>query len=365
MQNSIDTLNVLNSKINLLGLNHHDLQDFLMSIGAKKFSTEQIMKWIYNHYYDDFNDMLNISQKIRKKLCEKSCIFASKFIEEKISCDGTIKWITSINNQEIETVYIPEKKRSTLCVSSQIGCILKCHFCATGKYGFKRNLNVSEIIAQIWRANKILKEKNITDHITNVVFMGMGEPLLNLNNVITALEIILDKNAFGLSKRRITLSTAGVVPALDKLSKVIDVCLAISLHAPNDLIRNKIMPINKKYNIASVLTSVSRYLKCSNANRGGVTIEYVMLKGINDSNENAQQLADILSTIPSKINLIPWNFFPGSSFVCSNISRINIFASILRNKGFTTIIRKNRGKDIDAACGQLTGRKVNNPQNNM
>ncbi|WAI12041.1 MAG: 23S rRNA (adenine(2503)-C(2))-methyltransferase RlmN [Buchnera aphidicola (Macrosiphum albifrons)] len=355
MNKNINIFNISESKINLLDLNRQDLRCFLASLGAKSFCTEQIMRWIYSHYCNDFYKMFNISIKIRNKLHEKSYISASEFIEEKISYDGTIKWITSINDQRIETVYIPEKKRSTLCISSQIGCSLKCHFCATGKAGFQRNLKVSEIIAQIWQANKILKEKNIINHVTNIVLMGMGEPLLNLNNVVSALKIILDEHGFGLSKRRITLSTSGIVPALDKLRNTIDVSLAISLHAPNDVIRNRIMPINKKYNISSILNSTLEYLKYSKANRGGVTIEYVMLDGINDSNENAQQLATLLSNIPSKINLIPWNSFVGSSFLCSNIRRINIFANILRKRGFTAIIRKNRGQDINAACGQLTG----------
>ncbi|AEO08638.1 23S rRNA m2A2503 methyltransferase [Buchnera aphidicola str. Ak (Acyrthosiphon kondoi)] len=359
MNKNINILNISTSKINLLDLNRQDLRCFLISLGAKNFCTDQIMNWIYNYYCNDFNKMFNISKKIRNQLYEKSHIFASKFIEEKVSYDGTIKWITSIHNQKIETVYIPEKKRSTLCVSSQIGCALKCHFCATGQAGFQRNLKVSEIIAQVWRANKTLKEKKIANGVTNIVFMGMGEPLLNLNNVVSALKIILDKNGFGLSKRRITLSTSGIVPALDKLRHMIDVSLAISLHAPNDSIRNCIMPINKKYNISSVLNSTLKYLKYSNANRGGVTIEYVMLDGVNDSNENAQQLASLLSRIPSKINLIPWNSFLGSSFLSSSMNRINIFANILRKKGFTAMIRKNRGDDIHAACGQLTGNITN------
>lgn len=359
MNKTINIFNITTSKMNLLDLHRQDLRYFLMSLGAQSFCAEQIMNWIYNHYCNDFNKMFNISMKIRNQLHEKSYIFASEFIEERISCDGTIKWITSINNQKIETVYIPEKKRGTLCISSQIGCSLQCHFCATGKEGFQRNLKVSEIISQIWQAKKILKEKNITDRITNIVFMGMGEPLLNLNNVVSALKIILDEHGFSLSKRRVTLSTSGIVPALDKLRNMIDVSLAISLHAPNDYIRNMIMPINRKYSIASILNSALKYFKYSNANRGGVTIEYVMLNGINDSNQNAEELSALLSIIPSKINLIPWNSFLGSSFLCSNFDRINIFANILRKKGFTAMIRKNRGQDINAACGQLTGSTIN------
>ncbi|AYN24779.1 23S rRNA (adenine(2503)-C(2))-methyltransferase RlmN [Buchnera aphidicola] len=363
MHKSINIQNISNDKINLLDLNPKEIEIFLISIGAKKFSTEQLMKWIYNYNCSNFNLMSNLKKDIRKKLNEKSCIFASNFTEEKVSYDGTIKWITSINKQKIETIYIPEKKRATLCVSSQIGCALRCDFCATGQQGFNRNLRVSEIISQIWQANKILREKKNNSLITNIVFMGMGEPLLNLNNVVSAIKIILDKNGFGLSKRRITLSTSGIVPALDKLSKKIDVSLAISLHAPNDFIRNSIMPINKKYNIKSFLNSVSQYLKFSRANRGGVTVEYVMLSGINDSNENAKELANILKKIPSKINLIPWNSFKNANFISSSKKRINIFANILRTKGFNTTIRKNRGQDINAACGQLTGEIINRIRN--
>lgn len=363
MNNNNQISNILKPKINLFDLSLQDLKLFLLSIGAKNFSTEQITRWIYYDYCNDFSKMFNISIKTRKKLYEKSYIFASDFIEEKISYDGTIKWVTSLNNQKIETVYIPEKKRSTLCVSSQVGCSLKCKFCATGQQGFSRNLTVSEIIAQVWQANRILKKKNINNRITNVVFMGMGEPLLNLNNVVSALKILLDKKCFGLSKRRITLSTTGIVPALDKLKNMIDICLAISLHASNDSIRNLIMPINKKYNISSVLRSALEYLNHSHANRGGITIEYVMLSRINDSNNNAKELAKLLLKIPSKINLIPWNPFVGSSLESSDTIRINIFANILRSKGFTTVIRKNRGQDINAACGQLTGIVTNRVKN--
>lgn len=350
---------ICTSKINLLDLHREKLRIFLVSLGAKKFVAEQVMNWIYNYHCTDFNKMFNISMKIRNQLYKKSIIFSSKFIEERISSDGTIKWITDLNNQKIETVYIPEKTRSTLCISSQIGCPLRCDFCATGKKSFQRNLTVSEIISQIWQAKNILKEKNITNRITNIVFMGMGEPLLNLNNVVSALKIILDQYGFNLSKRRVTLSTSGIVPALNKLTNMIDVCLAISLHAPNDHIRSLIMPINKKYNINSILESAKQYLKYSYANRGKVTIEYVMLDKINDSNHNAEQLSNLLKHIPSKINLIPWNPFLGSSFLCSDYTRISMFAKILRTKGFTVIIRKNRGQDINAACGQLTGKKIN------
>ncbi|QNS01978.1 MAG: 23S rRNA (adenine(2503)-C(2))-methyltransferase RlmN [Buchnera aphidicola (Pentalonia nigronervosa)] len=355
MESIMNTLNISSPKINLLNLNRQKLRLFLTTLKQKSFIAEQIMQWMYKYHCDDFNDMSNISNELKKILHERSYIFAPSFTEEKISCDGTIKWIMSLNNNKIETVYIPEKTRATLCVSSQIGCVLKCTFCATGKMGFKRNLYVFEIIAQILQAMKRLNKKKTYRKITNIVFMGMGEPLLNLNNLIPALNIILDQYGFGLSKRKITVSTSGIVPALKVLSKKIDISLALSLHAPNDCIRNQIMPINKKYNIKSILIAIKKYLKNSNANYGGITIEYVMLHGINDSNEHARQLANILSEIPSKINLIPWNFFKNASFICSKEKQINTFANILRSKGFVTTIRKNRGQDINAACGQLNG----------
>lgn len=358
MDRSMD-VNIFNSKVNLLDLSPEKIQLFLISIGAKNFTCEQIMKWIYNHNCYNFNNMLNISKNIRNKLNQTAYVHISKFSEEQVSFDGTIKWITCLNNQKIETVYIPEKKRATLCISSQIGCILKCDFCATGKQGFNRNLTVSEIVSQIFQAKKKLKNTKLT----NIVFMGMGEPLLNFNNVITALKIILNKNGFGLSKRRVTLSTAGIVPAIDKLSQNIDVNLAISLHASNDEIRDLIMPINKKYNIKSLLNAVSRYLQNSRANRNGVTIEYVMLQNVNDSMSNAIELAYILKNIPSKINLIPWNALKDANFISSTVKTINIFANILRSKGFNTTIRKNRGKDINAACGQLIGNIINRNKN--
>lgn len=360
MNKSINILNISANKINLLDLNRKEIEYFIVSLGFKEFVARQIMRWIYKHYCFDFKKMFNLNKKLRKQLEEKAYIFAPPFIQEKISCDGTTKWITSLDGNGIETVYIPDKNRSTLCISSQIGCVLNCHFCATGQIKFQRNLKVSEIIAQIWQANKILKSQNTHSGITNIVFMGMGEPLFNLKNVVSALKIIFDIYAFNISKRRITISTSGIVPALNKFRSMIDVNLAISLHASNDTIRNIIMPINKKYNISSLLSSVSRYLKKSTANHGGVTIEYVMLKGINDAEHHAQELSYLLKYIPSKINLIPWNSFHNSNFLCSSDENINIFANILRKKGFTTTIRKNRGQDINAACGQLTGNNIKN-----
>ncbi|MFS2222059.1 bifunctional tRNA (adenosine(37)-C2)-methyltransferase TrmG/ribosomal RNA large subunit methyltransferase RlmN [Pantoea sp. B65] len=344
-------------KINLLDLNRQQMREFFSSIGEKPFRADQVMKWIYHYCSDDFDQMTDINKVLRGKLKELTEIRAPEVAEEMRSADGTIKWAIRVGDQLVETVYIPEKDRATLCVSSQVGCALECKFCSTAQQGFNRNLRVSEIIGQVWRAAKIIGAARITGQrpITNVVMMGMGEPLLNLNNVVPAMEIMLDDFGFGLSKRRVTLSTSGVVPALDKLGDMIDVALAISLHAPNDKIRDEIVPINKKYNIATFLAAVQRYIGKSNANQGRVTIEYVMLDHINDSTDDAHELAALLKDTPCKINLIPWNPFPGAPYGRSSNSRVDRFSKVLMDYGFTTIVRKTRGDDIDAACGQLAG----------
>lgn len=347
-------------KINLLDLNRQQMREFFASLGEKPFRADQVMKWIYHYCCDDFDEMTDINKVFRGKLKELAEIRAPEVAEEQRSTDGTIKWAITVGGQQVETVYIPEKDRATLCVSSQVGCALECKFCSTAQQGFNRNLRVSEIIGQVWRAAKIIGASKITGQrpITNVVMMGMGEPLLNLNNVVPAMEIMLDDFGFGLSKRRVTLSTSGVVPALDKLGDMIDVALAISLHAPNDTIRDEIVPINKKYNIETFLGAVSRYISKSNANQGRVTIEYVMLDHVNDSTDNAHELAALLKNTPCKINLIPWNPFPGAPYGRSSNSRIDRFSKVLMDYGFTTIVRKTRGDDIDAACGQLAGEVI-------
>ncbi|AXF74998.1 bifunctional tRNA (adenosine(37)-C2)-methyltransferase TrmG/ribosomal RNA large subunit methyltransferase RlmN [Erwinia tracheiphila] len=354
-------------KINLLDLNRQQMREFFVSLGEKPFRADQVMKWIYHYCCDDFDQMTDINKVFRGKLKALAEIRAPEVAEEQRSADGTIKWAISVGGQQVETVYIPEKDRATLCVSSQVGCALECKFCSTAQQGFNRNLRVSEIIGQVWRAAKIIGASKITGQrpITNVVMMGMGEPLLNLNNVVPAMEIMLDDFGFGLSKRRVTLSTSGVVPALDKLGDVIDVALAISLHAPNDTIRDEIVPINKKYNIATFLDAVSRYIAKSNANQGRVTIEYVMLDHVNDSTDNAHELAALLKDTPCKINLIPWNPFPGAPYGRSSNSRIDRFSKVLMDYGFTTIVRKTRGDDIDAACGQLAGEVIDRTRRTM
>ena len=344
-------------KINLMDLTRQQMREFFAELGEKPFRADQLVKWIYHFGEDNFDNMTNINKKLREKLKAVAEIKAPEVAVEQRSADGTIKWAMQVGEQQVETVYIPEADRATLCVSSQVGCALACTFCSTAQQGFNRNLTVSEIIGQVWRASKIIGNFGVTGirPITNVVMMGMGEPLLNVANVVPAMEIMLDDFAYGLSKRRVTLSTSGVVPALDNLSKMIDVALAISLHAPNDELRDEIVPINKKYNIKTLIDSVNRYLSVSNANHGKVTIEYVMLDHVNDSVEHAHQLAEVLKNTPCKINLIPWNPFPEAPYAKSSNTRIDRFQKTLMEYGFTVIIRKTRGDDIDAACGQLAG----------
>ena len=344
-------------KINLIDLTRQQMREFFAELGEKPFRADQLVKWIYHFGEDNFDNMTNINKKLREKLKAVAEIKAPEVAVEQRSADGTIKWAMQVGEQQVETVYIPEADRATLCVSSQVGCALACTFCSTAQQGFNRNLTVSEIIGQVWRASKIIGNFGVTGvrPITNVVMMGMGEPLLNVANVVPAMEIMLDDFAYGLSKRRVTLSTSGVVPALDMLRDKIDVALAISLHAPNDELRDEIMPINKKYNIKMLMDSVHRYLEVSNANHGKVTIEYVLLDHVNDGTEHAHQLAQVLKNTPCKINLIPWNPFPEAPYGKSSNSRVDRFQKTLMEYGFTVIVRKTRGDDIDAACGQLAG----------
>ncbi|WP_439256641.1 bifunctional tRNA (adenosine(37)-C2)-methyltransferase TrmG/ribosomal RNA large subunit methyltransferase RlmN [Lonepinella sp. BR2271] len=347
----------MSDKINLMNLTRQQMREFFKEIGEKPFRADQLVKWIYHFGEDDFDKMTNINKQLREKLKAVAEIKAPEVAVEQRSSDGTIKWAMQVGDQQVETVYIPENDRATLCVSSQVGCALACTFCSTAQQGFNRNLTVAEIIGQVWRASKIIGNFGVTGirPITNVVMMGMGEPLLNVANVVPAMEIMLDDFAYGLSKRRVTLSTSGVVPALDKLSEMIDVALAISLHAPNDELRDVLVPINKKYNIKMLMDSVHRYLEVSNANHGKVTIEYVLLNQVNDGVEHAHQLAGVLKNTPCKINLIPWNPFPEAPYAKSSNTRIDRFQKTLMEYGFTVIVRKTRGDDIDAACGQLAG----------
>ncbi|WP_417349748.1 bifunctional tRNA (adenosine(37)-C2)-methyltransferase TrmG/ribosomal RNA large subunit methyltransferase RlmN [Ferrimonas sp.] len=348
----------MTDKVNLLNLNRKAMREFFAELGEKPFRADQMMKWIYHFGQDNFDEMTNFNKALRAKLNEVAVIQAPEIADSQHSSDGTIKFAIDVGNgQEVETVYIPEDDRATLCVSSQVGCALECSFCSTAQQGFNRNLTVAEIIGQVWRVATYLglSGKSQERPISNVVMMGMGEPLLNMTNVVPAMDIMLDDYGFGLSKRRVTISTSGVVPALDKLGDQIDVALAISLHAPNDELRDELVPVNKKYNIATFLESVRGYLGKSFANKGRVTIEYVMLDHINDSMDQAHELAELLKDTPCKINLIPFNPFPGSPYGKSSNSRIDRFSKVLMEKGYTVIVRKTRGDDIDAACGQLVG----------
>ncbi len=345
-----------NNKINLLGLDKKALQDFFVSIGEKPYRAEQVLKWIHFNGVTDFNLMTNISKDLRQKLTDTAEITLPQILWEKAATDGTYKFLLRLYDGNcIETVFIPEKTRGTLCISSQVGCILNCDFCSTGKQGFNRNLTTAEIISQLWIAvRKLSKLNDIHDHaVTNVVMMGMGEPLLNFDNVVPALNLMLDDHAYGLSKRRVTVSTAGVVPMMYQLREQTDVALAVSLHAPNDELRNKIVPLNKKYPLKELMAVCREYFK--DDNRRSITMEYVMLAGVNDTPEHAKQLIKILNGVRAKMNLIPFNPFPHTDYKRSDTETILRFRDILMKAGLNTTIRRTRGDDIDAACGQLVG----------
>jgi len=345
------------AKVNLLNFDHQMMREYLASIGEKPFRADQLMKWIYHFGYDDFEQMTNLNKKLREKLARNCIISAPEISEKQVSNDGTIKYALKLEGgQEVETVWIPENGRATLCVSSQVGCALECTFCATAQQGFNRNLAVSEIIGQVWRVANDIGATRIagTRPITNIVMMGMGEPLLNMKNLIPALDNMLNDLGYGLSKRRVTVSTSGVVPALDMLKEKIDCALAISVHAPDNTLRDEIVPINKKYPLEEFIAAAARYVDGSKANKQA-TIEYVMLDHVNDSTEQAHELARVLKDLPSKINLIPFNPYPGSPYKRSSNSRIDRFDKVLQSYGLTVITRRTRGDDIDAACGQLAG----------
>ncbi len=344
-------------EINLLGLNQKKLEDFFISIDEKPFRAAQVLKWIHQRGISDFSQMTDLSKDLRTKL-ENSCVVeAPEVIYEKTSKDGTRKWVVSVGDKDlIEMVLIPEKNRATLCVSSQVGCAVDCSFCATGKQGFSRNLNLAEIIGQVWvAANSYGVPRSPNErHITNVVMMGMGEPLLNFDPVVDAMNLMMDDNAYGLSKRKVTLSTSGIVPRIDDLGKVTDVALTISLHAPNDQLRNQLVPINKKYPIQELLDSVKRYVDgCSD--KRVTTIEYILIEDVNDSLELAEELCELLRQLPCKVNLIPFNSFSESEYKTPSGNRVRRFQKYLQDNGYVTTIRSTRGDDIMAACGQLVG----------
>lgn len=356
-----ELISAKSKKTNLLDLNRKAMREFFSSLGEKPFRADQVMKWIYQQGVSDFALMSNLNKVLRSKLETQCEIKAPEIAYQQNASDGTIKFALRLEGgQEVETVWIPDGDRATLCVSSQVGCALECTFCSTAQQGFNRNLSVSEIIGQVWRVATTIGLSNDSAKrpISNVVMMGMGEPLLNLKNVVPAMDLMLDDLAFGLSKRRVTLSTSGVVPALDMLGDQIDVALAISLHAPDDTLRDELVPVNKKYPIEQFLAAVRRYLAKSNANQGKVTVEYVMLNGVNDSTDQAHALAKVLADTPCKINLIPFNPYPGSPYTRSSNSRIDRFAKVLATYGLMVVVRKTRGDDIDAACGQLVGEVV-------
>ena len=346
---------------NLLDLNRIELTEYIQKFGHKPFRAKQLLKWIYHFGERDFSQMTDLAVPFRNSLNEMSEIKIPEIELDHLSADGTRKWLLDMGTKNgIETVFIPEKNRGTLCVSSQVGCALECTFCSTGRQGFNRNLTSSEIIGQLWLANDKLREqenykilKKDERIVTNIVMMGMGEPLANYKHVVHALEMMLDDSIYGLSRRKVTLSTSGLVPAIDKLSHDCPVSLAISLHAPNNELRNEIVPINKKYPLDELMRSCIAYIE--RAPRDFITFEYVMLDNINDTINHAKELIALIKDVPSKINLIPFNPFPKSGYSCSNKIKIKDFQKVLLDSGIVTTIRKTRGDDIDAACGQLIG----------
>ena len=345
-------LKSVNSKrINLLDYDRKGLAAFFVALGEKPFRATQLLKWIYQEGVEDFDLMTNLSKSLRAYLNENCYLATPEIVIEQIASDGTRKWAlqTGCGNR-IESVFIPEEGRGTLCVSSQIGCALACTFCSTAQQGFNRNLTTAEIIGQVIVAQKRLGE---TKKITNVVMMGMGEPLLNFDNVVAAMNLMMDDFTFGLSKRRVTVSTSGVVPAMYRLTQACDVSLAVSLHAVTDELRDELVPINKKYPLKELMEACRDNAKI--APRRTVTFEYVMLEGINDSMQDACGLIKLLKTVPSKLNLIPFNPFPNNAYRCSSSETIHRFKTVLNDAGIVTTVRKTRGEDIDAACGQLVG----------
>lgn len=354
--------------INLLGLDAAALSDLVQQWGSKPFRARQLLRWIHQRGVGSFDDMTDLARSFRDELSLRCIIQAPTVSTEQRSADGTRKWLFDVDKANaVEAVFIPEDERGTLCISSQAGCTVACPFCSTGYQGFNRNLTTAEIIGQLWHAQNVLRAEPETARtgdasptsqsqarvISNVVMMGMGEPLLNYDQVLGALRLMVDDNAYGLSRRRVTVSTSGVVPMIDRLGRDCPVALAVSLHAPNDALRDRLVPLNKKYPLAELLAACNRYLE--HAPRDFITFEYIMLDGVNDSDEHARELVDIARQVRCKFNLIPFNPFPQSSLKRSSASRIRIFAQHLLDAGVITTTRKTRGDDIAAACGQLAG----------
>ncbi len=343
-------------KTNLLDFTLPQLTDHFAAMGEKPFRATQVMRWMHQMGTDDFSAMTDLAKTLRAKLEACAEVRVPQLMTGQAPTDGTRKWLLDVGTGNgVETVFIPEDDRGTLCVSSQVGCALECTFCSTGRQGFNRNLSTAEIIGQLWWANKSMgvtpKNERV---ISNVVMMGMGEPLANYDNVVAAMQIMLDDHGYGLSRRRVTLSTSGLVPALDRLREDCPVALAVSLHAPNDALRDQIVPINKKYPLRELLAACERYLQ--RAPRDFVTFEYVMLDGVNDTPEHARQLLALVKAVPCKFNLIPFNPFPNSGYARSSAGAIRTFREILQEAGYVVTVRKTRGDDIDAACGQLAGK---------
>jgi 23S rRNA (adenine2503-C2)-methyltransferase len=363
--------------VNLLGLDHEALKEFCAGLGEKPFRARQLLRWIHHAGVDDFSAMTDMAKPLRERLAQSASITVPRVLRDTTAADGTRKWLLDVGTgNAIESVFIPEEERGTLCISSQAGCALECSFCSTGKQGFNRNLGVDEIIGQLWWASRALKTRDALEGagsrtaqsavespgrgvpvqrpVSNVVFMGMGEPLANFDNVVTAMRLMLDDNAYGLSRRRVTLSTSGLVPAIERLREACPVALAVSLHAPNDELRDQLVPINRKYPIRELLAACLRYVE--KAPRESVMFEYVMLEGVNDSVAQARELAALVRDVPCKVNLIPFNPFAGVDYRRSSPEAVARFRDVLMRAGLIATIRKTRGDDIDAACGQLAGR---------
>jgi 23S rRNA (adenine2503-C2)-methyltransferase len=350
---------------NLLDFDAERLAGFFAEIGEKPFRARQVMRWIHQFGEHDFESMSDLSKDLRAKLLSSAVVQAPSVMADSTAADETRKWLLSVGAANgIETVFIPETGRGTLCVSSQVGCALECAFCSTGRQGFNRNLSVAEIIGQLWWANRALGATPRGERvISNVVMMGMGEPLANFDNVVCAMRIMLDDYGYGLSRRRVTLSTSGMVPAMDRLAAALPVALAVSLHAPDDELRDRLVPINRKYPLKELMAACKRYIKV--APRDFVTFEYVMLQGVNDSVEQAKQLVALVKGVSCKFNLIPFNPFPDSGFERSSPQRIGAFRDVLMRAGLVTTTRKTRGDDIDGACGQLAGQVQDRTQRKL
>ena len=349
-------------RVNLFGLDRERLREEFARMGEAAYRADQVMQWIYRRGVDDFDAMSNIAKDLRGRMKQYFVIKPPQLVTEQVSVDGTRKWVLRLESAEgkaetfIETVYIPEANRGTLCISSQAGCAMDCSFCSTAQGGFSRNMSTAEIVAQVWFAAKTLGGDFQNERvISNVVFMGMGEPLANYANVLAAVKILLDDFGFGLSKRRVTVSTSGLVPFMDRLRDDVDTALAVSLHAPNDKLRNELVPINRKYPLAELIEACRRYTTGKDR-KAHIVYEYVMLDGVNDHPEHARELARLLAGLSAKVNLIPFNPFPKTSYKRSSPDRIKAFADILRAKSIVTTTRRTRGDDIDAACGQLVGK---------